>query len=261
MPEMNPLLQGIKLPGRIFQLPSKGLFYKNGELSDDIKEGEIHVKAMSAMDEIIMKNPDQLFSGDAVKTVFAKCIDGVLKPTELLSKDIDAIMVFLRSVTYGPSYEYMAHHNCEGAKDHNYVADTETMITTMKYLDATVLEENFQVITSTGQKVNLRPNRYDQVLDMIKANQNKNEMTAEDQKRNLKMMLIGVIESIDGINDPALIAEWIDNVPTKTVNKIAMKVESIGAWGIDMVVKPKCKDCGAEFDVSIPINPVSFFTE
>ena len=39
----NPLLQKIRLPGRIFQLPSRGLFYKNGELDESVKNGEIHV--------------------------------------------------------------------------------------------------------------------------------------------------------------------------------------------------------------------------
>ena len=100
MSQHNPLLDKIKLPGRIFQLPSRGIFYEDEELSEDIKNGEIHVQAMSALDEITLKNPDQLFSGDAVQNIFKNCLTGVNKPVNLLSKDIDALMLFLRTVTY-----------------------------------------------------------------------------------------------------------------------------------------------------------------
>ena len=108
----NPLLQKIRLPGRIFQLPSRGLFYNNGELENTVKDGEIHVHAMSAFAEIHMKNPDQLFSGQAVDTVFRECVRGVVEPTKLLAKDVDAILMFLRTVTYGPNYEFTAKHTC-----------------------------------------------------------------------------------------------------------------------------------------------------
>ena len=56
----NPLLARVKIPGRIFQLPSAGIFYKNGELAEGIENGEVHVHPMTALDEINMKNPDKL---------------------------------------------------------------------------------------------------------------------------------------------------------------------------------------------------------
>lgn len=261
MSNSNPLLEGLKLPGRMFQLPSRGIFYKNGELADTVQNGEIHIHPMSALDEINMKNPDQLFSGAAVKTVFSRCVEGVLKPSELLSKDVDAIMLMLRTVTYGPSYEFNVQHTCEGAKNHSYVADVDMLINGMTLIDPTMVEQMYTVKLQNGQVVKLRPNKYQQVIDLIKANENKTEVTAEDQQRNLIMMLLSVIESVNGITDSKMITEWIEAVPSPVVNKIAAKIENINDWGSDLKAPVKCKDCGAEFAVEIPINPVSFFTE
>lgn len=257
----NPLLDGFKLPGRIFQLPSKGVFYKNGELADNIIDGEIHVQALAAVDEIILKNPDQLFSGEAINTVFKNCVRGVEKPSELLAKDVDAIMVFLRSVTYGDSFEFTAKHSCTNGKEHSYTADLAQIINDMKMLDATVVSSMYEVTLQNGQVVKLQPNRYMQVLNLVKANQNKTSISAEDEKRNLKMMLLGVIASVSGVTDTGHIEEWIGKLSTPMVNKIGDKIESINDWGTRMRWTCKCKDCGEDFTVEIPINPVSFFTE
>ena len=259
----NPLLEGLKLPGRIFQLPSRGIFYKNGELADDVRDGEIHVHPMSALDEINMKNPDQLFSGDAVKTVFSKCIPSILKPTELLAKDVDAIMLYLRTVTYGPSYEFVARHVCEntGGQDKTYLTDVDTMISEIEFLDPTTVDKMYTIELSNGQSVKLRPNKYQQVLDLIKLNENKVEISVEDQQRNLIMMLIGVIDNVDGITNIDQISEWIKMLPSPMVARIAEKIEIINNWGSSLKAKCKCSDCGEPFMVDIPINPVSFFTE
>jgi hypothetical protein len=260
----NKLIQNIKLPGRIFQLPSKGLFYKNGELADTIKNGEIHVQAMSALDEISMKNPDQLFSGDAINTVVSKCIPGILKPSELLSKDIDAIMIYLRTVTYGDSYDFYAPH-CKDEHGepitNTYVISMEQMLNEIKFIDPTTIEQNYTIELQNGQVVKLKPNKYQQVLDLIKDNQNKFVMTVEDEQQNLVKMLMAVVDSVDGEMDKEKIKEWLGIITQPMVNKIAAKVKNINTWGTDLKVKCLCKDCGEEFEVEIPINAVNFFTE
>lgn len=259
--QVNPLLAKAKLPGRIFQLPSRGIFYKNGELDESVKNGEIHVQPLSAMDEIIMKNPDQLFSGMAVQQVYTACVRGVLKPTELLAKDVDAIMLFLRTVTYGPSFEYTVKHECKDAKEHSYVANIDQMINELKMIDPTTVDDVYQVQLPNGQLVKLRPNRYSQMIELIKHNQGKTELTVDDQKYNFRSMLSGMIESVDGVTDPKLISEWIDALQSTFTTRLTNKLEEVNGWGPTMKWKTKCADCGETFDVELPINPVSFFTE
>jgi hypothetical protein len=260
-PSTNPLLAKVKLPGRIFQLPSRGLFYTNGELSDTVTDGEIHVRPMSALAEINMKNPDQLFSGKAVEQVFKECIDGINKPSELLAKDVDAIMMYLRTVTYGAGYEFVARHSCENATDHTYVADIDELIQRIKFLDPTTIDKTYTLVLPNEQVVKLNPNKYSQILDLIRDNQSKTEMTVEDMQRNLLAMLLGVIKSVDGNANYNNIKEWLSTIPTTWTTRIAEKVDGINSWGPQLTWSCKCADCGEEFPVEIPINPVSFFTE
>lgn len=257
----NPLLQKIKLPGRIFQLPSRGIFYRDGELDSMVKEGEVHVHPMSSLAEIHMKNPDQLFSGQAVETVFKDCVSGVNKPSQLLAKDVDAIMMFLRTATYGSGYEFTAKHNCENAKEHSYVAEVDTMIGQMQMLDPTVVAEDFTVKMPNDQLVKLQPARYESIIGILKNNEAKKELTVEDMKRNLMMMLSSVVVQVDDITDSQMISEWLAKIPTTWTSKIAERVEKVNEWGPSMKWTTKCRDCGEEFTVELPINPVSFFTE
>jgi hypothetical protein len=101
MSEINPLLSKIHLPGRRFRLPSMGLFYNNGEIDESVVDGEIQVFSMTAIDEISMRSPEYLFTGEAITRVFNRCIPEIKKPMELLSIDVDFLLTALRIVSYG----------------------------------------------------------------------------------------------------------------------------------------------------------------
>lgn len=256
----NPLLAKIKLPGRIFQLPSRGMFYKNGELAEGVHDGEIHVHPMSAMDEINMKNPDQLFSGRAVDEVFKECIPDIKKPLELLAKDVDAIMLFLRTVTYGPGFEITVKHTCENAKEHSYIVDVDQLIQNAQQIDPTTLQL-YSLTLQNGQVVKLQPSKYSQVLELIKRNQNKTQLDVNEMKENLKSMLCGIIYSVDDTTNPEHIAEWVSKLQAPLANRIAEKIDQVNSWGSSLMADITCKDCGEIVQIEVPINPVSFFTE
>ncbi len=97
----NPLLSKIQMPGRRFRLPSRGLFYINGELDENVIDGEVEVFSMTAVDEISLRSPEFLFNGEAIDRVFRRCIPEVKKPLKLLSKDVDFLLTALRVVSYG----------------------------------------------------------------------------------------------------------------------------------------------------------------
>lgn len=252
----NPLLKALKLPGRTFQLPSRGLLYKNGELA--CVDGEIHVHPMSALTEINLKNPDLLFNGKALEEVCAECVPEIKKPTELFGRDIDALMFYLRLVTYGPQFEINVRHTCDGAKEHSYVVDIEKLISGMKFLDPTI---EFSTVLQTGQKVVLHPARFSHMIKLFQLNADQREITPEEVKRNIIFNLVNLIDSVDGITDKALIEEWVKKLTTPQQNRITELMEKMNDWGPNNVVKLTCRDCGREMDVELPLNPISFFTE
>lgn len=254
----NPLLAKLKLPGRTFQLPSRGMYYTNGELSSP--EGEVHVHPMSALTEINLKNPDQLFSGKAIEEVVAECAPEIKKPLELLGRDVDALMFFLRLVTYGPQFEINVKHTCENAKSHSYTVDIEQMVMEMKKLDPTLVNQ-FSVTLSNGQNVVLHPISFKHMIKLFQMNADKTEMSVDDIKNNMVYNLVNVIHSVDGITDKGNIEGWVRTITTPHQSRITEVIEKMNEWGPSQTTKITCKDCNAEVEVELPLNPISFFTE
>jgi len=260
---VNPLLGKLKLPGRTFRLPSGGIMYKNGELSS--QEGEVHVHPMSAMTEINLKNPDLLFNGKALQQVCAECIPEISQPLKLFGRDIDALMIFLRLVTYGPDFQISVKHNCEHAKDHNYIVNVEDLVRTMVQLEPTMVDK-YQVTLSNGQVVKLQPIRFEQMIKLFQMNAGKTaqpnaELDIEDIKKNIVFNMVNLIESVDDITDKAQIEEWVKAIPTTMQNRIAEVIEKMNEWGPSNKTTLICKDCKEEFTCELPLNAISFFTE
>ena len=46
-----------------------------------------------------------------------------------------------------------------------------------------------------------------------------------------------------------------------TCANITEAAGELNKWGPEQVVTLKCRDCGADMKVELPLNPVSFFTE
>lgn len=258
-PAVNPLLARVKIPGRIFQLPSGGVFYNNGELAEGVENGEVHVHPMTALDEITMKNPDMLFSGKAISIVFKHCIPDIRKPDELFAKDIDALMIYLRSVTYGPQYEIEAIHDCEDAKHQSYIIDVEEMVTSMVNITQDTIDTLYTVTLENGQVVKMQPIRYKHVLQLLKMNENKQSLTVEDQEKNLLTNLLNVIVSVDEIEDKKMITEWARAISPRMMSSLAEAIDRSQDWGPQTAKTVKCKDCGEDLLIEIPINPISFF--
>lgn len=258
---VNPLMQKVKLPGRIFQLPSRGIFYKDGELSSSIKNGELHIHAMSAIDEINMKNPDMLFSGRAIEEVCRTCIPDVKKPKQLLARDIDAILLFLRVVSYGNLFEIDVKHTCTEAKEQTYSIDIEKLINNIVFLDPTEINDNYQVVLPNEQVVSLQPARYQHVIELLQNNEKRKSFSAKDIQDNIIHNLLNLINDIDGITNREQIEEWLRSVEVKYINAIANKIDVLNNWGPKTVANIVCRDCGEKMEIDIPLNPINFFSE
>lgn len=260
----NPLLAKIKLPGRVFKLPSGGHLYQNGELGPNVANGEVHVHPLSAIAEIKLKNIDMLFSGRAIDEVFAECIPDIKKPNELFGKDVDALMVFLRVATYGSKFAVDAEHNCANAESHSYEVDLDEFVKNIRELDPTTINEQSTVTISTGQHVKLEPLRYKSLVELMQRSAQgglDSETSVEDIQDNILKNLCSIIYSVDNVTDKEMIGEWARYLSTKDVNLIGSAIENASAWGTQQQVTLTCKDCGQPFQVDLPTNPIVFFSE
>ncbi len=257
----NPLLSGgMKIPGKTFTLPSRGLFYHNGELAPSVINGEIHIHPLSGFTELSLKNPDLLFNGKAIIRVFNECIPEIKKPLELAAKDVDALLFFLRMVTYGSEFRIEVKHTCENAKAHGYSVNLEHVMASMKTIDPTMAEEYQAPVEVRGLKVFTRPIRFTDVVNLFHETGTKKEFSDQDLERIAKLNILSMIDRVENIADQKMIMEWLETLSTPELSQISDAATDKNSWGIDSIVKLKCRDCGEPMDVELPLNPINFFT-
>lgn len=254
----NPLLNRIRMPGETFRLPSGGIFYTNEELHESVREGEVHVEPMTAIDEIVMKSPDKLFSGQAVKEVFGRCIPEVLKPGQLLAKDVDHLIICLRKVSFGNDLEIVYTHDCKDAEEHSYIVQINELIKASRTIDPTTLS-SFNIKLENDQTVVLEPVRFEDYTRILQANQEK-EFTPEEWKDVMLDSLRDVIQSVDTITDKEMIREWLEKVPAGWLKSISGGIETTSDWGPTFETSILCRDCGERTPITAPLNPIAFFT-
>ena len=257
--EKNPLLARVRLPGETFTLPSGGLFYTDGELDDSIQNGEIHVYPMTTIDEIVLKTPDMLFSGEAIKEVFGRCIPTVKRPLDLLAKDVDFLLICLRKVSLGDELEMNYKHNCKDAEDHSYIVSVPNMIQSAKRIDPTSLNNYTFKLENNEQTITLRPARFKEYIRTMQLH-NRDKLTPVELKDITLDSLAGIIAKVDEITDAVLIREWLEEITPGMFREISDQIERTTDWGPTFETSVVCRDCDEKMTVMVPANPLSFFT-
>lgn len=258
----NPLLEKLRIPGATYRLPSQGIFYDNGELDETVKKGEVEVYPMTAMEEIILATPDKLLSGKAIVEVFARCIPQIKKPDQLLTKDVDYLMVCLRAVSFGDFMDVSYTHNCENAKEHSYSVDLQRMIRETKAIDPTTVKEEYQTQLPNGQTVTLKPLTYGNVVELYQttAMMKEDELLQHEAEEIVISTLVNVIRRVDDVDDKQMIREWVTKIPLGWKKQLESAAQQVSQWGVEFISHHKCRDCGQQMAIPVTANPVSFFT-
>lgn len=259
----NPLINSSKLPGQTIRLPSNGIFYKNGELDENVKNGEVHIYPLTAYHEILLKSPDLLLNGVAVEKVFIDCIPEIKKPLELITKDVDYLFINLRRITFGDEIEYEYTHYCENPKNNKYFISISNLLTNTVIIDPTTIDNKFIVKLTNGYKVNINPLRF---KDFITLNQipTNTLVSPEDKFKFVIDSLLTTISSVKTNNDTLIedknmIKEWLITLSANHIRKITNKINESSQWGAVFNTFDKCKDCSEDFSVDVPVNPVLVF--
>jgi len=87
------------LPHDVVPLPTGGIFYKN-------KKKSIKVGYLTATDENILLNATtNNKEGVVLQLMRSKIYETDLRPEELLTGDVEAILIFLRNTAFGTNYD------------------------------------------------------------------------------------------------------------------------------------------------------------
>ena len=265
-PSENPLLQKLnRIPGETFRLPTRGVFYKNGEIDESIVNGEVVVYPMTGHEELIMKSPDMVFQGTAIDRVIRRCVPGVLRPLDMSSNDIEFLLACIRKVTHGEFIKVF--YKCddpscetpmENRVEREYDISLLSFIGSVKEISkddfgnlAFVLGDIFDItikpVTMRSLievKQNLIP-KFDDILEATHATQLK--------------IFSAMIASVEGIDDEDMILGWLEALPVALRDELLEKIQVLHNWGIAFDCKFVCKDCNKVVNKPTAINPINFF--
>ena len=96
----NPLATLMRQPKLNVKLPSKGQYWPKGSLAATANN-EYPVYSMTAKDEIMLKNPNAMATGQAVVNVIQSCIPAITNAWECPNLDLDTLLIAIRIATYG----------------------------------------------------------------------------------------------------------------------------------------------------------------
>jgi hypothetical protein len=269
---INPLLEStsFRLPGETVKLPSLALFYDNTVVDDTVLvEGEVYVQPMTTYEELLMKTPELIYSGQALTQVFGKCIPQIKQPMQLLAKDVDFLLIALRKISLGSVVTITHTHTCDDAHEHNYNVDVSSFIKDTNNVDPSTVTTLFEATLDNGQSVKLKPYTMGAVLSLSQtavAQQDKLEAMSELELVNymrdsILLNILPAIVSVGDVTDENHILEWLNNLPMAWIKRLNATIENTNAWGVDFTTEQVCKDCGESFTTIVPLNPLSFFTE
>ena len=272
----NPLHKYFRQPKVYLSLPSKGKYYPPGLINGD--PNSLPVFGMTAMDEIMLKTPDALFSGEAVVSIIKSCIPGITNPWLMPQIDLDSVLVAIRLATYGQKLNTL--FTCSACNESNDfdldLAGVLDYFTNLTY-DDTVLVGPLMF--------HLRPLTYKQVTHLSMKGYNfRRQLVSgvdtdipEDEKaqlvdqayKSLASLTMEAfqlsIESVEAedevVTDANDIIDWIQNADTEFYADVKTHLDLTNSrWSIQPQ-KVNCAHCDAENTVSIRLDNADFFAK
>lgn len=280
---VNPLTSFMRQPKIYIRLPSNGEYYPPGSLVKT-ENGEYPIYSMTAKDELMLKIPDALLSGQAVVDVIQNCVPNIKNAWNIPSIDLDVILIALRLATYGESMKTPVSLNDDIEVEH--IVDLRMVLdnlqTSIIWDPIVVINENLTVFVKpiTYKEISesaLRTFETQKIMTVI----NDNEISEEEKIRifkdsfakltavtiNLVQASVFRVDSSAGSTDhPEHIREFVNNIDKEIFNKIQTHLDNLKLQNdLKPIIIPtpqEYKDRGYLDDtIQIPLvfNPSTFF--
>jgi O-phosphoseryl-tRNA(Cys) synthetase len=229
------------------------------------------------MDEIIMKTPDALLSGESTSRVVQSCCPNVKDAWEVTTIDMPLLIAALRIATYGNSLP-ISHVCPECGEQNEYDMDLGK---TVEYYGNCRFDN---VIRIADLVINIRPLTYREStafgLKNFQLQQRLKQVdTLEGEEEQQKLIntifeelaviqneiYIASVESVETstgvVTDKVFITEWLKNCDTSVFDAIKQKNEdNMKTWTVPGV-PVKCESCGHESEVFIELDQSNFFVK
>jgi len=234
----------------VVKLPSKGLFYKSG-----IKE--VNVEYMTSKDEDLLTTPSLIENGTVLDVLLKRKIKtkGIV-PDDLLAGDRNAVILFLRSSSYGPDYKVQVPDPRT-----NTLFSTSVDLLKLKYKKIVEQPDEhgyFNVNIPMRKKVvKFRLLTSGEETMLFKQAEAIQAAMSQEFSEYSTMKLKSHIISIDDKIDRTYIDKFVDVMPAMDALTIRKKIMDV-APDVDMDYEFKTKD-GYKFTAQLSVGIDFFF--
>ena len=234
----------------IIKLPSEGKFYKNG-----IKE--VSVEYMTSKDEDLLTTPSLIENGTVLDILLKRKIKTKdIIPNDLLSGDRNAIILFLRSSSYGAEYAVQVPDPRT-----NVLFKTNVNLNKLKYKKITEQpnENGYFIIELPMRKKTVKfklLNSGEEIILFKKAEAYK-DASGEEFSEYSTMKLKAHVVSINEKTDRTYISKFIDAMPALDALTIRKKIIDVSP-DVNMDYEFIAKD-GYKFNAQLSVGIDFFF--
>ena len=279
----NPLVSFMRQPKIYIRLPSNGDYWPPGSL-DITETGEYPVYSMTAKDELMLKVPDAVMSGQAVVEVLQHCMPNIKNAWMIPQIDLDIILIAIRLATYGEKMNTPI--SIGNDEELEYVVDLRTIMDTLQS------QITWDPIVSVNENLTVfvRPMNYKQISEsalktfetqkimQIVNNENMDEETKvaafKESFSKLTDVTLGMVQSgiyrvdsSEGSTDnPEFIKEFVENVDKDIFNAVQdhleklREINSIKPIQIAVTDEMRLRGIQGEFlEIPITFDPSTFF--
>tara|TARA_X000000950_G_scaffold259904_1_gene328742 strand:+ start:447 stop:1313 length:867 start_codon:yes stop_codon:yes gene_type:complete len=286
--ENQSVLSKYKRQPKIYlTLPSGGAFYPTNPV-EKTGSGELPIYSMTAKDELMIKTPDALMSGEATVDVIKSCCPLIDDPWSMPTIDLDAVLIAIRIATYGEKMELQVPIRYYEEGDLKVGSET-IEIDLRELLDKMQGKTWNSIITHGDLKFHVRPltykettsffmttfenQRLSQVMQDAKVDETqKLQAFKEGFKKLSKMTLDMVVSNVTGIETPEgtehnlqAIREFFETTDKETFTAVQTGLEEIKQYwstpSTKFQVPQDYVEKGAEETIDVPMvfDNASFF--
>lgn len=250
--KLDELLAGLAHRYEEATFPSRSKFYKDGPTN-----GIINVRCMTGEEEQILATPRYIKKGQAMNMIFKNCVRENIHPDQLLTVDRTWLLIYLRGISYSPTYEVEVRCT-ECNSKFQTVIDLDSLPVTLCPEDfgpeklQGVLPKtgySFTYRLSTGKDENMIQAHRDQ---RIKQNNDGDHDDTWTYRASL------LINDIEGLTDKGALHALLSRLPIQDVGHIR-NVMMEPPFGVDTRVPVICPNCSEEFTVEMPMDANFFF--
>ena len=236
-------------PVETIELPSGGKFYPEGH---PLRSGKIDVKYMTAKEEDILTSTNLIKKGTVIdKLMESLIVTKGVSPDDLLTGDLNAVMVASRILAYGKEYPIELLCNSCGEKI-KHTLD----LTTLEMVTPDVPDSEYKVTLPTGVTVTFKLlTRGDERAIDTEVDALKKFKSSVDSNSSVRLKYM--ITSVNGNTDQRVIREFAENMIIRDIRAFREEVKKVSP-DVNFDIQVTCSECEATIKGRMPFG-VNFF--